>query len=82
MKQKLSQLLKEVEAFAQTYRAEIKAIPHSGTGSTNCEDDIDEAINALTNALYEINRSEEEEDDEGESYEDHMRFECRQANFV
>lgn len=85
MKDKLIHLIREVGAFRETYSAEIAAVPHSGTSGTNCEEDIDEALSGLENALYEINKAEEAEDkgaDEGDSYETHMRFETRQDRFI
>lgn len=84
MQQKLSALIAELGAFRETYKAEINAVPHSGTGSTTCEEDVDTALSALEDAMHEINSDDEEEaeEEDGDDYETHMKFECRQGNFI
>lgn len=63
MQQKLSYILTELAAFEQTYKSEISAMRSTGH-STTCEEDIDEAINNLENAMYEISHQDEAEEEE------------------
>lgn len=82
MQQKLSALIAELGAFQETYKAEIAAVPTSR--STSCEEDLDAAMGKLEDAMYEINHADEEEaeEEDGDDYETHMKFECRQGNFI
>lgn len=63
MQQKLSYILTELAAFEQTYKAEIAEVRSTGHATT-CKEDIGEAINALENAMYEINHQDEAEEEE------------------
>lgn len=61
MQQKLSQLLAEVQAFEQNFKAEIENTPKSGVGQGSCEWHMDAAIYHLSDALFEINEAEAKE---------------------
>ena len=70
---KLAWVIAEARAIQQTYKAEIE----------DCEDaeiDIEAGLTSLEDALKALNSRAEEED--GDSHEQHMRFECRKGNFV
>lgn len=78
MHEKLTYLIRELGAFAETYKAEIATVRYSGTGGTNCKDDIDSAIGHLDDAMHEINKAYDDHDDDehanssAASYKDYM----------